>query len=445
MLTKYGCDSAECHGTYRGGGLTLGPRDGSSLREYKALLERLDREHPEKSELVQKILNKVPHNGGRNIDEKSCDYAKLLAWIGKNPEPACSDPPPPDQSVRFAHEVAPALVTLGCADKACHGGGPAVVKRLDLSGLLANPPQTETARRELGSFYGGQYTVWTTPFMRAADASDGIHKQKPADPLSCAYRRLYGFYGKAPELTCELAPAKPAPRPSLEVFTTQVLPVLSRRGCVQGACHGSGAGGMTLVESQLGQPMALHDYILLLARVEDLANVSASTLLRTARNQEPHGGGQRLGGKGDCVDEQITAWLTGRPIKVCPPPTPPSYERFVAEMQPTLDKMTCTNPKCHGGSIPTFNLHRHAADPKDLMSNYRTVLTQIDYDYAPFSGVMLRMREGCAYLITQAWIEKKPKPSCVVHDPDPRVFPRRDESGNVLPASHQLVPANKDI
>jgi len=101
-------------------------------------------------------------------------------------------------------------------------------------------------------------------------------------------------------------------------------------------------------------------------------------------------------------------------------------------VQPVLDKMTCTNQQCHGGLVPHFILARNAKLPEELMKNYKAVLKTIDYDYSPFSEIMLRMREPCAYAVTGAWIEKKPRPSCVVQDPDPSIFPRRDEQGNVL-------------
>ena len=48
-----------------------------------------------------------------------------------------------------AREVAPALVTLGCAEKSCHGGGPATA-RFDLQGLVAAPVATDKALAELG-------------------------------------------------------------------------------------------------------------------------------------------------------------------------------------------------------------------------------------------------------------------------------------------------------
>lgn len=434
LFTRQGCDSSACHGVYRGGGMLLRDPSGQDRKDYEAILERLDRKEPEKSELIQKMTGQVAHNGGRNIDLKSCSYTRLLSWIGQKPDVPCSEPVP-DPGGRFAREVAPALVTLGCAEKSCHGGGPATA-RFDLQGLVAAPVATDKALAELGRLNDRKYLVWKTAILRAADAQDGVHKQK-ADPLSCAYRRLYGFLAKAPELTCELAPKAPVSLPSLQVFATQVLPVLNRRGCLQTACHGGGVGDMALFLGAPDEPAALHSYLVLLARVEDLQHLSDSTLLRTARNQEPHGGGQRLGGKGDCADDQLSAWLHSQPIRPCPPPTPPSFASFVAQMQPILDKMTCTTPRCHGGAVPRFNLIKQAKELVDLQANYREVLGHIDYDYIPFSDIMTRMREPCAYARTAAWIEKKPQPSCPLRDPDPSIFPRPDADG---PPVHPKAP-----
>ena len=430
LLRKLGCDGPACHGTHRGGGLYFTGGTGHNRKDYEAILLRLDRKHPEQSILVQKILNLDPHNGGRNIDPKSCDYARLIAWIGQQPEPDCTNPPPTEKSVRFAREVVPALQALGCAEKTCHGGGLAPT-RFDLKGLVSAPVQTEKALSEFARLDPGVLATWLHPIVLAANGEDKIHQPK-ADPLSCAYRRLYGFLAQSPELACELVPKTPLKLPSLEKFTQYVLPAMGRRGCLQPACHGGGAGDMYLVPGLLDSPMARHSYLLLLPRIEDLSHVETSTLLRTARNQEPHGGGKRLGGKGDCVDEQMLAWLQSRPIKDCPPPVPPSFELFVARVQPVLDRMTCTNPKCHGGLVPDFILAKAPSQLSKLMTNYKAILKQIDYDYMPLSGIMLRMREPCAYDITGAWIEKRPLPNCTLQDPNPDIFPRRDDQGNIV-------------
>jgi hypothetical protein len=177
--------------------------------------------------------------------------------------------------------------------------------------------------------------------------------------------------------------------------------------------------------------VALHDYLQLTARVEDLRRPEESTFLRTARNQEPHGGGKRLGGKGDCVDDIVMSWLRGRKVAPCPPPKPPSYARFVSEIQPVLDRMTCTQTFCHGENIPSFKITARP-DQKGLLANYQAVLKQIDYDFMPFSGVMLRMREPCAYSVVGAWIEGRPRPTCTLRDPDPSIFPKRDSKGNIM-------------
>ena len=74
------------------------------------------------------------------------------------------------------------------------------------------------------------------------------------------------------------------------------------------------------------------------------------------------------------------------------------------------------------------------------MMNYKAVLKEVDYDYTPFSGIMQRMREPCAYAVTGAWIEKKPRPSCTLRDPDPSIFPRRDDKGNIAHPRFETPP-----
>lgn len=435
LLTRRGCDSGQCHGTIRGGGLYLAKGEPTASSDYKTLMLRLDRKDPEKSELVQKALNLAQHNGGKNLDENSCDYKKLIAWIGEQPDPPCQDPPPPDRIARFTREVAPALMAMGCADKTCHGGEGKAMLGLNLSSLVEPGGLPQRAAVALQTTQPNHFAVFESKVIRAVEAKDGKHKKK-IDPMSCAYRRLYGFIADAPEASCELtAPgeaALAAALPSFETFRDIVLPQLQKRGCVEAACHGGGSGDMSLFPHQTNPASALHDYLQLTSRIEDLAHPETSTFLRTARNQEPHGGGKRLGGRGDCIDDVVMTWLGHKTPRICPPPQPPSYERFVAEIQPTIDKMTCSNKQCHGGGLKHFVVMPRPTDPQVLRANYQEVTRQIDYDFMPLSPIQLRMREPCAYSVVGAWIEGKPKPSCVVHDPDPRIFPRRDADGNVM-------------
>ena len=431
LLDHMGCSGGTCHGMMRGGGFYLQFEQGNEVRNYRVISERLDRKNPENSLLIQKAIGKVPHNGGHNLDEKSCDYKRLIAWIGERPEVDCKEEVP-DTKARFVREVAPALTAAGCSTASCHGGDAKAQTRFNLASLLTTPPGLSEAYIAFSVTRPNNHSPWMGTVVKALNASDGIHKQA-FDPMSCVYRRIYSYVALSPEVTCDLAETRIDKRlPSLPDFARIVLPAVVKRGCTDSSCHGGGAGDMTLFEGELGSSAVLHTYLTLLARVEDLAHPEQSLLLRTARNEEPHGGGHRLGGKGDCVDSTVVTWLRARPITVCPPPKPPSYERFVKEVQPVMDKMTCTNPKCHGGLVPNFLLIKQPTDEKGLRKNYESTIRHIDFDYMPFSGIQLRMREPCAYSVVGAWIEGTPHPTCVVHDPDPSIFPRRDGEGNIM-------------
>lgn len=437
LFAQHRCDAQSCHGniTFAGGMYLSGSIEGGA-HDYRVVLKRIDRKEPEKSLLVQKVLTRVPHNGGKNFDEKSCDMQRLLAWIGERPDPGCTDPPPPDVKARFARETAPALVAMGCVDSTCHGGEQKARSHMDLSELLAKEPRMELPLQAVNLTTQNHLTVYSSAMVRAADATDGVHK-RAIDKFSCAYRRLYGFIARSPELTCDLADDKRGIRqrglPSLAGFVEHVVPVIQRRGCGNNGCHGNAAGDLPLFPNLDIPEVPMHDYLVLTSRVEDFAHLDQSTLLRTARNIEPHGGGKRLGGKGDCFDDILTTWLSGKVPTPCPPPQPPSYERYVKEIQPVLDHMTCTNPKCHGSkTIAHFILHKGAKTEKELRWNFSETARQIDPDFMPFSQVQLRMREPCAYTIVAAWIENKPKPTCTMGPPDPNAFPKRDDDGNIV-------------
>lgn len=432
LLQSHGCDAGPCHGTFKGGGLFFMTPNPRFKKDYNVVLERLDRRHPEESILIKKALARVSHAGGKNLREGSCEARRLLAWIGRRPDIACEDrpaPPPAAQQARFAREVLPALAALGCAQTNCHGAPGKGA--FDLSPLSREgKPDRGQVRAMLGAFSrfaANRGVPWTNRVISAAWGEDPVHPH-PVDLQSCAYRRLHGYVAEAPESTCRLDRPDPA-LPSMEDFQKVVLPTLARRGCAEGTCHANGLNPMPLFEV-LGadRHAAVHDYLMLTARVEDLRYPERSTLVRTARNLEPHGGGQRLGGKGDCVDDMLGAWLRRAPVAACPPPKPPSKERFFAEVQGVFDKMTCSQMKCHGGgNIPHFLLTPHATDPAAMEANYQQVIRQIDYDFMPFSQIQLRMREPCAYAVVGAWIEGKPRPSCTIQDPDPAIFPKIEE------------------
>jgi hypothetical protein len=269
---------------------------------------------------------------------------------------------------------------------------------------------------------------WKSAVLMAA-WGEGARVHVKTDLASCAYRSLHAFVARAPEVACDLGGR---PQQKLDDFVSTVAPSLLKRGCAAGTCHGGGAERMTLFDPANDRHAGVHDYVMLTARMEPGVPLERTTLLRKVRNDEPHGGGKRLGGAGDCRDAMLIDWASGRPVRPCAPRAAPSFERFAAEVQPVLEKMTCTRAECHGEGRRIYHVAPHP-DAPTLAANYKETVAQIDPDFAPLSGVMLRMREPCAYAAVSAWIEGAAKPACTVQDPDPSIFPRLDEPGAIHP------------
>lgn len=427
IFVRRGCAGGSCHSAFRGGGFYF---TGNDERELPNVTARIDRKAPEQSELLLKATGVSQHNGGRNIAVGSCDYRRVLAWIEGKPDVQCSDDTPRDVQ-RFAREVIPALRALGCGD--CHSQPGPATQRLDLS-LLKQPadaaaplvtPQVQTLFTQISNMPQYPISPWVNPLLAAVLASDGKHT-KVFDRRSCGLRRVYGYIAEAPELSCDVNTTGAMPgMPDFDVYVKQVYPALSKRACFDTTCHGGGVPEMMLRGASEDHGLGgWHDYLMLTARIEDFKKPDKSTFLTTIRNEQPHGGGQRLGGAGDCVDDITTAWLHKQPIRPCGKPVPPSYERFVAEVQPVLDKMTCTQNRCHGASLPHYVIRPFAKDAKTLRENYEWTLRKIDIEYMPFSEIMLRMREPCAYRRVGAWIENKPAITCEIITPPPSAFPK---------------------
>lgn len=464
ILNRRGCSAGTCHGGIRKGGFQF---KGNPPDDYAEVLARVDRKNPDESQLLKKALGLVEHNGGRNLGPSECDTQRLRAWISGAADPGCEKPADREaleqaEAQRFARELAPALRALGCDAAACHGKAGA--RGVDLSALAAlaaltaaNSADKGAAPTDKGAAAAlgvsaparvglraivaaglNRQAVWQSGIIKALRGEDGRAEHKAEPFASCAYRRVYGFVAKSPEERCALPGQKGAKAerlPDVEAFGKLVLPHVLRRGCGDGGCHGGGAGGMTLFNVVEDPRVIQHDYLALTARVEDLRKPQESTLLRTARNQEPHGGGKRLGQRGDCIDDMLTGWLQGRAVRACPPPKPPSFEVFASKMQPLIDHLTCSQAKCHGAGVGEFWLTAKATGEK-LRKNYDQVTRHIDYDYTPFSGIILRMRETCAYAMTAAWIEGTPQPRCTPGKIDPALLPKLPTEGapaHVLP------------
>lgn len=95
-------------------------------------------------------------------------------------------------------------------------------------------------------------------------------------------------------------------------FTNDVVPILTKAGCNQGACHAKAGGGQNGFElSLLGfEPLDDHEMIAKADRGRrvQLAAPERSLLLRKAVGDVPHGGGQRL--KRDSQEYQtLLSWI----------------------------------------------------------------------------------------------------------------------------------------
>jgi hypothetical protein len=94
-------------------------------------------------------------------------------------------------------------------------------------------------------------------------------------------------------------------------FVNDVLPILTRYGCNQGACHGKGAGQNGFRLSLRGYaPEWDHEWLTreFLGRRISTAGPESSTLLRKAAGQAPHEGGKLLA-KGDRAYTTLLNWI----------------------------------------------------------------------------------------------------------------------------------------
>lgn len=122
-----------------------------------------------------------------------------------------------------------------------------------------------------------------------------------------------------------------APRSPVPSFTTDVIPLLTRAGCNQGACHGKGAG-------QNGFRLSLRgfapeqDFISITREMSgrriDPAKPENSLLLRKATGQTPHEGG-RLFAPGSREYDLLRTWM------IAGHPGPNTSEPRISKLQLT--------------------------------------------------------------------------------------------------------------
>ncbi len=99
ILTKLGCNGGGCHGKATGqNGFKLSLLGFEPDQDYESLVtegrgRRVSQTAPDSSLLLTKATSRVPHGGGRRLDEGSDDYRLLRDWIAQgSPAPRSDDP-----------------------------------------------------------------------------------------------------------------------------------------------------------------------------------------------------------------------------------------------------------------------------------------------------------------------------------------------------------------
>ncbi len=99
ILTKLGCNGGGCHGKASGqNGFKLSLLGFEPDEDYESLVtegrgRRISHTTPDRSLLLIKATSRVPHGGGRRLDEGSDDYQMLKDWIAAGaPAPRSGDP-----------------------------------------------------------------------------------------------------------------------------------------------------------------------------------------------------------------------------------------------------------------------------------------------------------------------------------------------------------------
>lgn len=93
-LTKAGCNSGACHGSFQGrGGLRLSLLGFDPAQDHEALTKvsrgrRINTAAPGQSLLLRKALGQIPHGGGRRMAENSAAAEILRRWLAAGAPPA---------------------------------------------------------------------------------------------------------------------------------------------------------------------------------------------------------------------------------------------------------------------------------------------------------------------------------------------------------------------
>ena len=87
LLSRFGCNSGSCHGSFQGrGGLRMSLFGHSPQMDYEALVERIDDTEAGESLVLQKPIGQLEHEGGVRFEKDSWTYHVVRRWIEQGAE-----------------------------------------------------------------------------------------------------------------------------------------------------------------------------------------------------------------------------------------------------------------------------------------------------------------------------------------------------------------------
>jgi hypothetical protein len=199
------------------------------------------------------------------------------------------------------------------------------------------------------------------PKVAIVDESGTVRPR--ADGATVLIARYQGRETRVPVEVRGLAKAGP-PR-----FLTDVMPVLTKTGCNQGACHGAGAGKGGFKLSLLGyDPEFDHESITRLGNARRIARAQPdnSLLLRKPTAGMAHGGGKRFA-VGSPEYRLLRDWITGGL------PAPAAEEPRVTR----LEVLPAVRTLAHGQS-QRFIVRAHYSDGSQRDASGQTLFTSAD-------------------------------------------------------------------
>jgi hypothetical protein len=209
---------------------------------------------------------------------------------------------------------------------------------------------------------------------RAVAAVDTLGTVRPLrDGKTALVARYRGREARVP-VVAQGVNGAPPPR-----FLTDVLPILTRAGCNQGACHGaaSGKGGLKL--SLLGyDPDADHEALTRASGSRRISRVlpERSLMLLKATASVPHKGGRRFDAGGPEY-RLLLAWIAAG-ASSAPPSTSHAEEPTAAEPRVTRLEVIPATCTLAVGQTQRFLVRAHYADGSSRDATPQTLFTASD-------------------------------------------------------------------